>query len=171
MNILYASTGILDDVASLVGNLFHLVYLVMEVSPDSLLPNKMHYLLMNIVVRIMVELLSVLALATKQISQGRFSNRAVTYTFFAVSMCYGEVHEEAVGGEIEAVLWRLDRLIKDEAQMTVAQTLGASVVRGLVCNMKVVIEGAEHNRCIIARKCFSDHLFGLSGKTSRSLNS
>ena len=44
-------------------------------------------------------------------------------------------------GEIESVLQRLDRLTRDEAQMTVAQTLG--VVHGLVGNMKVVMEGAE----------------------------
>ena len=36
----------------------------------------------NIIVKIMVELLSVLALATKQIEQGRFSKRAVTYTLY-----------------------------------------------------------------------------------------
>ena len=34
----------------------------------------------DIIVKIMVELLSVLALATKQISQGRFSEYAVIYT-------------------------------------------------------------------------------------------
>jgi hypothetical protein len=41
--------------------------------------------------------------------------------------------------EIESVLQRLDRLTQDEAQMTVAQTLG--VVHGLVGNMKIVMEG------------------------------
>jgi hypothetical protein len=48
--------------------------------------------------------------------------------------------------EMDAVLERLDRLTQDEAQMTVAQTLG--VVHGLVANIKVVLEGAEclHNR-------------------------
>ena len=35
----------------------------------------------DIVAKIMVELLSVLALATNQIKQGRFSKHAVTYTF------------------------------------------------------------------------------------------
>jgi hypothetical protein len=49
----------------------------------------------NIVVRIMVELLSVLALATKQVTQGRFSKCAVTHTFFAAQY----VREEAVGGQ------------------------------------------------------------------------
>jgi hypothetical protein len=36
----------------------------------------------DIIVKIMVELLSVLALATKQIEQGRFSKCAVTYTLY-----------------------------------------------------------------------------------------
>jgi len=43
--------------------------------------------------------------------------------------------------EVEAVLQRLDRLTQEEAQMTVAQTLG--VVHGLVNNMTVVMEGAQ----------------------------
>ena len=34
----------------------------------------------DIIVQIMVEILLVLALATKQVKQGRFSKRAITYT-------------------------------------------------------------------------------------------
>ncbi len=36
----------------------------------------------NVIVKIMVELLSVLALASKQIKQGRFSKHVLTYTLF-----------------------------------------------------------------------------------------
>ena len=57
-------------------------------------------LMTDILVKIMVELLSVLALATKQIRQGRFSKHAVI--FLAPphrSPCYREVRKEAVGGE------------------------------------------------------------------------
>jgi hypothetical protein len=44
-----------------------------------------------------------------------------------------------------AVLRRLDRLTREEAQVTVAQTL--EIVQGLVSNMKVVMEGtSELNR-------------------------
>jgi hypothetical protein len=48
--------------------------------------------------------------------------------------------------EIEATVQRLDRLTKDEARMTVAQTL--SVVHGLVGSVKVIMEGAQclHDR-------------------------
>ncbi|KAH8981197.1 hypothetical protein EDB86DRAFT_2834971 [Lactarius hatsudake] len=69
----------------------------------------------EISVKIMVELLSVLALATKQIKQGRFRE-----------------------SEIEGVLRRLDRLNQEEGRMTMAQTL--EVVYGLVNN---VINGAQ----------------------------
>ena len=95
----------------------------------------------DIIVKIMVELLSVLALATKQINQGRFSKHTVSYTL-SVAQCISEKFAKKLVGdsEIESVLQRLDRLTQDEARMTVAQTLG--VVHGLVGNMKVVMEGA-----------------------------
>ena len=50
--------------------------------------------------KIMIELLSVLALATKQVKQGRFSKSAVymTYTVYG-SMCHREVRAKIVRGE------------------------------------------------------------------------
>jgi hypothetical protein len=97
----------------------------------------------DIIIKIMAELLSVLALATKQIEQGRFSKYAVTHTLPVAQCVTVKFAKKLLGeGEIEAVLQRLDRLTQDEARMTVAQTLG--VVHGLVGNIKVVMEGAEH---------------------------
>ncbi|KAH8996238.1 hypothetical protein EDB92DRAFT_1814262 [Lactarius akahatsu] len=80
----------------------------------------------DIIVSIMVELLSVLALATKQTKQGRFKK-------FAKKLL-GE-------SEIEAVLQRLDRLTREEGRMTMAQTL--EVVHGLMNNVKVVMNGTQ----------------------------
>ena len=96
----------------------------------------------DIIIKIMVELLSVLALATNQIKKGRFSKHAVTYTF-RIAQCATEKFAKKLLGdsEIETILQRLDRLTQDEARMTVAQTLG--VVHGLVGNIKVVMEGAK----------------------------
>ena len=89
----------------------------------------------------MVELLSVLALATKQIKQGRFSKYVVTYTLSMTQRASEKFTKKLMGeSEIEAVLQRLDRLTQEEARMTVAETLG--IVHGLVGNMKVVMEGA-----------------------------
>jgi hypothetical protein len=98
-------------------------------------------LMTDIIVKIMAELLSVLALATKQINQGRFSKCPLTYLLPMVQCATEKSAKKLLGdSEIEAVLQKLDRLTQDEARMTVAQTLG--VVHGLVGSMKVVMEGA-----------------------------
>ena len=95
----------------------------------------------DIIVRIMMELLSVLALATKQIEQGRFSKCAVTCTLHIAQISAEKFAKKLLGdSEIEAILQKLDRLTQEEARMTAAHTLG--VVHGLVSSMKVVMEGA-----------------------------
>ena len=97
----------------------------------------------------MLELLSVLALASKQIKQGRFSKRAVTCTCISsVTQYISEKFTKKLLGEseIESVLQRLDRLTQDEARISVAQTLG--VVHSLVGNVKTVLTGARS--CMIS---------------------
>ncbi|KAF8260396.1 hypothetical protein EI94DRAFT_1748681 [Lactarius quietus] len=80
----------------------------------------------DIVAKIMVELISILALAKKHIGRGRLKQFA----------------KKLLGdSEIETILRRLDRLTQDEARMTVAQTL--AIVHGLLDNMKVVMDGGE----------------------------
>ncbi|KAF8260116.1 hypothetical protein EI94DRAFT_929907 [Lactarius quietus] len=79
--------------------------------------------MVDIIVKMLVELLSVLALATKQIQQGRLKK-------FAKKLL-GE-------SEIEAVLQKLDRLTQEEARIMAAQTL--EVVHCLVNNVKVVMD-------------------------------
>ena len=96
----------------------------------------------DIIIKIMVQLLSVLALATKQIKQGRFSKYPANYTTLA-TQCVAEKFAKKLfdDSEVEAVVQRLDRLTQEEARMATTQTLG--VVHGLVENMNVVMEGAE----------------------------
>ena len=109
----------------------------------------------EVIVKIMLELLSVLALASKQIKQGRFSKCALTF-ILSMTQCGIEKFTKKLLGEseIETVLQRLDRLTQDEARMTVAQTLG--VVHGLVANVKTFIEGATylHNRSRLSQYSF-----------------
>jgi len=94
----------------------------------------------DIIVKIMAELLSVLALATKQVNQGRFSKCYMLYTFLLAQRVVEKFARKLLGeSEVEAVLQRLDRLTQDEARITVAQTLG--VVHGFMENMKVVMDG------------------------------
>ncbi|KAN0105623.1 Ankyrin repeat-containing domain protein [Russula decolorans] len=71
----------------------------------------------DMIIKILVELLSVLALATKQIKQGRFKKY--------VKLLWGK-------DKIQAALQRLDRLTNDEGLAAGAQTL--AVVHGLADN-------------------------------------
>ncbi|KAH9981651.1 hypothetical protein BJV74DRAFT_797820 [Russula compacta] len=80
----------------------------------------------DILVKIIIELLSTLALATKQVKQGRPKK--------FIKKLLGE-------NDIEVVLQRLDRLTLDEARTTGAETL--KVVYGLVEHMRVVMDGEK----------------------------
>ena len=97
----------------------------------------------DIIVKIMVEVLSVLALATKEIKQGRFSKCATTYTLRKAQCAIGKFAKKLLGkSEIEAALQKLDRLTQEEGWMNVAQILGD--VHGLVGNVRAVMEGTQH---------------------------
>jgi len=85
-----------------------------------------HFGSTDIVFKIVVELLSVLALATKQIKQGQFKR-------FAKKL----LRES----EIDAVLQRLDRRTDDEVRSTPELTL--CVVYGLMCNVRVAMEDGK----------------------------
>ena len=96
----------------------------------------------DIIVKIMVEVLSVLALATKEIKQGRSSKRVVTYTLPMAQCGVGKFAKKLLGkSEVEVVLQKLDRLTQEEAWMTSVQTLGA--VHGLVGNVRTIMEGTQ----------------------------
>ena len=90
-------------------------------------------MMMDFIIKIMVQLLLVLALATKQIKQGRFSECAVRYTYYAQHVTEKFVKKLRGKGQdkIQAALERLDRLTKDEGLSVLAQTLG--VVHSGMC--------------------------------------
>jgi signal recognition particle GTPase len=97
----------------------------------------------EIVVKILVELLSTLALATKQIKEGKTSE-----SVFGEVLCYltqwnAEKLVKKLLGEkdVEAILKRIDRLTQDEARITAAQTL--EVVHGLFDIMRSVMDGEQ----------------------------
>jgi len=82
--------------------------------------------LKDVVIKIMVALLSTLAVATKQIKQGRSKK--------FMKKLFGEA-------EVEALLQRLDRLTQDEARSTATQSLEA--VYGLVQNIGIVMDDGK----------------------------
>jgi hypothetical protein len=94
----------------------------------------------SIIVKLLIEVLSVLALATKQIKQGRCCKRIITQALPIAKYSVVKFVKKLFGeSEIEAVLQRLDRLTQEEARMAGAQTL--EVVHGLVSNVKLVMNG------------------------------
>ena len=78
----------------------------------------------DMITKLLVELLSVLALATKQIKQGRFSKRTVTDTLLMLKH-FTEKYVKLLWGKdkIQAALQKLDRLTKDEGLAAGAQLL------------------------------------------------
>jgi hypothetical protein len=101
----------------------------------------------EIIVRILVELLSTFALATKEINQGRLGKS------FLVCVALSDTQYEAAKFgkkllhecDIEAVTQRVDKLARDESQMAIAETL--EIVHGLVQNISVVEEGEQILLC------------------------
>jgi hypothetical protein len=97
----------------------------------------------DILVKIMAQVLAVLALATKQINQGRLSKWPTAYRPFPSSAerVTEKFTKKLLGeDEVEAILQRLDRLTQEEARMTGAHTL--EVVHGLFSNLNEVMDGA-----------------------------
>ena len=95
----------------------------------------------EVVIRIMVELISVLALATKEINSGRLSKSPSPIT--SHSLNFAEIYVKNFLGEnkIKSVLQHIDRLTLEESKTTVTQTL--EIVSSLIKKMEVVMEGAR----------------------------
>jgi hypothetical protein len=96
----------------------------------------------EIVFKIILELLSTLALATKQLKHGRSSKSLFTRMLPYSAQCRNVVKFVKKGEKnVEVVLQRLDRLTQDEARNIVAEIL--EVVHGLVQNMRGIMDGEQ----------------------------
>jgi hypothetical protein len=140
MTLVQAATGIstsydaLLDVFECVSNLLKRLHIYTERIPLS-------PMMSEIVVKIIAEVIAMLALATKQTKQGRLSKWTTTYRASLAERITEKFAKKLLGeGDIEAVLQRLDRLTQEEARVTAANTL--EVVHGLFNNLKEVMEGA-----------------------------
>ena len=133
-----ASYDALVDLLECVGNFLNRLRIYTEItfSPS----------MSGIITKIMVEILSVLSLATKQIKQGRLSTLFYMIFFFVCDLVVEKFAKKLLGeSEIEDVLRRLDRLTLDEARMIGTETL--QVVHGLMSNLKLVIGGTQLSLC------------------------
>ena len=96
----------------------------------------------EVIIKILVDLLSILALTTKQVQQGKLSESVLGEISYYLTMHTEALVKKLLLGrkDIEMVLQRLGRLTEDEARITVAQTLD---VHGLVQNMKDMVGGEQ----------------------------
>jgi hypothetical protein len=94
----------------------------------------------GIMVMIMVETLSVLTVATKQMARERFG-KWPNARRSSLADRVTEKFANKLRGEscVVAILQRLDRLTLEEARVSVAPTL--KVIHGLLNNLKVVMDG------------------------------
>jgi hypothetical protein len=97
----------------------------------------------EIIVKIMVEVLSILAIATKEIKRGRAS-ASISSDLSSLTYILTEKYAMRLLGknDIEDALKRLDTLTQEEARLTTAEVL--EVARSVDDKMKVVIDGAQN---------------------------
>jgi hypothetical protein len=96
----------------------------------------------ELLAKIMVEMLGVLALATQQINQGRFSKFVVADASHSANHDSEKFTKKLLAeNDVQTMLQRLDRLTTEESRMTATQIM--EVVWGLFNNMKMVMDGTE----------------------------
>jgi hypothetical protein len=100
----------------------------------------------DIMATIIAQVLDVLALATKQMKQDRFSKWPIVCSSSLADRSAEKFTKKLLGeNEVESVLRRLDRLTQEEARMTVTHTL--EVIHGLFINLKEVMNGGKQYYC------------------------
>ena len=96
----------------------------------------------ELLAKLMVEMLGVLALARQQITRGRFSEFVVAGSSHSTNHDSVKFTKKLLAeSDVQAVLQRMDRLTTEESRMTEAQVM--EVVCGLFNNMKMVMDGTE----------------------------
>jgi len=92
----------------------------------------------------MVEVLTILALATKETRQGRASEPKLIPADMLIRTCPNlEKYLKKLAGrtDIEDALKRLDQLTQEEARMAIAQVL--RLAHGVDSKVKIIIEGGR----------------------------
>ena len=93
--------------------------------------------MMDIMVKIMVEVLSILAFATKEVKQSRTSELTRERLPFLAYRCLETFLKKLVGRtDIEDALRKLDKLTQDEVRMVAAQSL--KEIQGVSDSVQVV---------------------------------
>ena len=85
--------------------------------------------MMDTIIQIMVEILSILGIAMKEIKQGRMSEQSSTCIFSMTERCIEKYGKRLIGRtDLEDALKRLDNLTQEEVRMAAAENLKATHV-------------------------------------------
>lgn len=103
----------------------------------------------EIVVKILMELISILALVTESLKRQCSSESVLTCVLLCSASAVKLAKRFFKEIEIEAVLKRLDRLTQAEARATAVHTL--AVVHGLIQNMGEFMDGRQTNSAVVHR--------------------
>ncbi|KAH9976552.1 hypothetical protein BJV74DRAFT_798675 [Russula compacta] len=111
-----SSQDMLVDIFARIENFFRRLESYKEVPPNAAMT--------DMIVKIMVEVFSILAIATTEISQGWWSELMSTNLSFSVHLSSEKLLKKPLGkGDIEGALKRLDTLTQDEVRMAIAEVL------------------------------------------------
>ena len=95
----------------------------------------------DMVIKIMLELFSTLALATRELKRGQSSESIFIHVYLTQRHVVKSVKKGFGETAIEAILQRLDRLTQEEARTTVPETL--VVIYSLFQHMRMVMDGEQ----------------------------
>ena len=99
--------------------------------------------MMDIIVKIMVEIISILSIATAEIEQGRRSEPIASNLSSFSHVALEKILNRLLGkSDIEAALKRLDTLSQEEARMAIVEVL--KVTRMMDDRVRVLIDGAQN---------------------------
>jgi len=129
-----ASEDVLIDLFGRIENFFRRLESYTEVRPTAAMT--------DIIVKIMIEVLSTLGIATKEITQKRASE-LMPIDLSSLTYVHIEKYMKKLLGrnDIEDVLKRLDILTQEEARMATAEML--KTTRNMELNVGVVLDGAQ----------------------------
>jgi hypothetical protein len=83
--------------------------------------------MLDTIVQIMVQVLTILGIATKEIKQGRISEQSSMSMSYVTDECSEKYVKTLIGKtDLEDALKKLDRLTQEEARMTIAENLRAT---------------------------------------------
>ena len=98
--------------------------------------------MMDIIVKIIVEVLSILSIATKEIRRGQASEWITSNSLLLTDSCLEKYLKKLMGKNgLEDALKKLDVLTQEEARMATAELL--RVTRGVDDKVTAILDGAQ----------------------------